>query len=298
MRVIVSGSSGLVGEQLVKNLTADGHEVVRLVRGADGAPAADAAFWRPDTGELAPSVLESADAVVNLNGRSIADGRWSESVKADLRSSRLDATRTLVRTMAECERPPRVLVNASATGFYGDRGDELLDERSTRGAGFLADLAADWEATAAGAADHDVRVTMLRFGMIVGRGGALARMLTPFRLGLGGPLGSGRQFWPWIGMDDVLGVVRFAIEREALSGPVNVVSPEPLRCREFVKILGAVLRRPAVLPAPSLALRLALGEMADALLLGSARVLPRRLLDAGYDFRTPDLADAIRAAID
>lgn len=298
MRVVISGSGGLVGRQLASRLVAEGHEVVRLVRSPGAVGPGDAAPWRPERGELDPAVLDGADAVVNLNGRSIADGRWSAAVKADLRRSRLDATRTLVQALATGERPPRVLVNASATGYYGDRGDEVLDEGSARGTGFLADLAADWEAAAEGAAELGVRVVRLRLGMVVGRGGALARMLPPFRLGLGGPLGSGRQFWPWIGMDDVLGVIRFAIDRGTLAGPVNVVSPEPLRCKGFVTTLGKVLRRPAFLPAPSFALRLALGEMADGLLLGSARVLPRRLADEGYVFRTPDLADAIRRAVD
>jgi uncharacterized protein (TIGR01777 family) len=298
MKVIISGASGLVGRWLVPDLVADGHTVVRLVRSQRQAEADDAVLWRPDRGELDPSALAGADAVVNLNGRSIADGRWTRSVRDELRSSRLDSTRTLVGAIAAADPAPGVLVNASAIGFYGDRGEEELDESSAPGDGFLPELSQAWEEAALEARSDRTRVVALRLGMVLGRGGALAKMVPVFRLGGGGPLGSGRQWWSWVAMEDVLGMVRFAIEDDRVEGPVNAVAPTPVRCRDFVSTLGTVLHRPSFLPAPGFALRLVLGEMADALLLASTRVRPRALERLGYEFRAPDLADALRRALD
>jgi uncharacterized protein (TIGR01777 family) len=296
MKVIISGASGLVGSALVPDLTNRGHEVVRLVR-PPRRPSPDEAIWDPAIGDLEPSVLDGADVVINLNGRSIGQGRWSPRVKDELRSSRIDATKTIAAAIARCERPPSLLINASAVGLYGDRGEEVLDENSPAGAGFLADLSRDWEKAAAAAASDATRVVLLRFGMIIADGGALEKMLLPFKLGLGGPIGSGRQFWPWVAMADVLGVIRHTMEDRDLSGPVNVVAPQETRCSEFTLILGSVLHRPAVIPAPGFAVRLALGEMADALLLASQRVRPKTLQQHGYEFEKPKLADAIRAAL-
>jgi len=200
----------------------------------------------------------------------------------------------LVEAMAECQTPPSVLVNASAIGFYGDRGDEVLDEASPRGAGFLADLAADWEEAALAAQAIGVRVVLLRFGVILGPGGgALERMLLPFRLGLGGRLGSGQQWWSWVSVDDAVGAAVFALETDALAGPVNVTAPEPIRNRDFTRVLARRLHRPAVFPAPAFALRTALGPMADELLLSSTRVLPKALQQAGFPFRRTELDDAL-----
>ena len=298
MRIILSGASGLVGSWLQPDLEADGIDVLRLVRSDEEAEAHDAARWDPSAGILDPALLAGADAVVNLNGRNIAGSRWTESEKQLLRSSRLDSTTTLVRAVADADPPPKVLVSASATGYFGDRGEEILDESSSPGDGFLADLARDWEQAALAAHGAGIRVVAVRFGMIVARGGALAKMLLPFKLGLGGPIGSGRQWWPWVAIEDVLGVIRFVIDRTDIDGAVNVVSPHQVRCREFTSTLGSVLHRPAVLPAPAFAVRLALGEMADALLLASTRVQPARLEELGYRFLAPRLDDAIRRALD
>lgn len=298
MKILISGASGLVGRWLVPDLEAAGHEVVRLVRDPAAAAEAGAAYWRPSLGELDPAVLAGADAVVNLNGRSIGDDRWTKTVREELWSSRIDSTRTLVEAMRRAEPAPPVLVNASAIGFYGDRGESELDESAPRGDGFLAELAAAWEEAALAARDGGARVALLRFGMILGRGGALARMLPIFKLGAGGPLGNGRQWWSWVAMEDVLGAVRTALEHPEAEGPINVVAPEATRCRDFAATLGGILHRPTVVPAPAFALRLALGEMADALLLASTRVTPGALAGLGYRHRLPRLDAALRAALD
>lgn len=298
MRVVIAGSSGLIGSWLAPDLESRGVEVLRLVRRPSAVVSDSEAHWDPATGRLDPTVLDGSDAVVNLAGHNIGNSRWTARTKRLLLSSRLDSTATLVRALTRCETPPRLLINASAVGYYGDRGDELLDESSPAGCGFLPELAAAWEHEAEAAAAAGVRIVLLRLGMVVARGGALARMLPAFRVGLGGPLGSGRQWWPWVAMEDALGVVAHALDTADLSGPVNVVSPQQVRCREFVRTLGRVLRRPALLPAPSPLLRLLLGEMADGLLLASARTTPTTLEASGYTFLVPTLAEAFRRAID
>jgi uncharacterized protein (TIGR01777 family) len=298
MKIVVTGSSGFVGRWLVPDLESAGHDVVRLVR---RAPLEDRPYekpWDPKVGVLPSEILVGVDAVVNLAGRSIADGRWSKKVKAELRSSRVCSTRLLVKTMAKMDAPPRILISASATGIYGSRGGEDLMEDSPLGYGFLADLARDWEREATAAEQFGTQVVLLRLGVIVGRGGALAKMLRPFRLGVGGPIGNGRQWWPWVAMEDVIGVIRFALENTTVKGPLNVVSPHSETSRAFAKKLGQVLHRPAVLPLPASAARLALGEMADALLLSSAKVQPAALERLEYPFRTPDLSEALRTALD
>ncbi len=297
MRIVISGSSGLIGRSLVSDLVAAGHQVVRLVRSPAAVNAGVAATWDPARGVLDPAVLSGAGAVINLNGRSIADGRWATAVKDELRDSRLGSTNTLVRAIAEAHDPPPLLVSASAVGYYGDRGEEVLDENSAPGAGFLADLARDWEDAALAASSDATRVVLLRLAMVIGRGGALERMLLPFKLGAGGPIGSGRQWWPWIAMEDILGVVRFVLDRPSVAGPLNLASPEEVRCAEFAKVLGGVLNRPSFMPLPAAAARLVLGEMADALLLASTRARPMALEDLGYQFRVPGLETAIRLAV-
>ncbi len=297
MRLVISGSSGLIGTSLVQATSAEGAEVTRLVRSADAAGAADAVLWDPGQERLDPRVLAGADAVINLNGRNLGDARWSERFKERLRSSRLDPTRTLVEAIHLADPPPRLLVNASAAHYYGDRGQVELDETEPAGDGFLAGLCDDWERAAGEAASEDTRVVVLRFGMVIARGGALDRLLTPFKLGLGGPIGSGDQWWPWVGIDDLVGAVRTVLANPEVSGPVNVVSPDAVRSRDFAKALGRVLHRPAVLPLPAPAARLVLGEMADELLLASVRIRPAVLEGLGYGFRFPDLEDALRHAL-
>jgi len=296
MRIIVSGASGLVGSALLPALGAAGHDVVQLIR-PPRRPGSRDAVWDPATGQLDPAIVSGADAVINLSGSSISRNRWNTKVKDVLRSSRLDSTRTMVEAIGAAEQPPSLLVNASAVGYYGNRGDETLDESSLPGSGFLSDLCRDWENAAASAGTGQTRVVALRLGIVVADGGALERMLLPFKLGLGGPIGSGRQFWAWIAIADVVGAIRFILDHGEVDGPVNLVSPEETRCADFSRTLGRVLRRPAVLPAPSFAVRAALGEMADELLLASARVRPSVLEKAGYDFRCPALEDAIRTAV-
>jgi uncharacterized protein (TIGR01777 family) len=297
MKIVLSGAGGLIGFALMPSLEAAGHEVVRLVRRASEA-GSNEEIWDPASGRLDPAVIDGADAVINLNGRNIADGRWSSAVKNALRSSRLDATRTIVEAISRANERPGVLINASAVGFYGDRADEILDEGSSQGEGFLAELARDWEAAALAAGSDRTRVVLLRLGMVVARGGALGRMLTPFKLGLGGPIGSGRQYWPWIGIDDVAGVTKLVLEHDEIMGPVNVVASQELRCSEFAQTLGRVLHRPAFMSMPALAARFALGEMAEALLLASARVRPKVLEKSGYQYRAPSLDEAIRSALE
>ena len=296
MRVIVSGAGGLIGSALLPSLEGAGHEVVRLVRRPTNGGLGEIQ-WNPADGQLDPAVLNGADAVINLNGRNISEGRWKPAVKNALRSSRLDATTTITDAINRCEAPPRVLVNASAVGFYGDRGDERLDESSPVGEGFLSELSRDWESAASKIESADTRVVLLRLGMVVAAQGALGKMLMPFKMGVGGPIGSGRQFWPWIGIEDVVGVAHFVLENEDLAGPINLVSPQEIRCAAFARTLGRILGRPAILPMPAFAARLALGEMAEALLLASARVRPRVLEEAGYIFQAPTLEEAIRAAL-
>ncbi|MDX1388840.1 MAG: TIGR01777 family oxidoreductase, partial [Acidobacteriota bacterium] len=294
MRIAISGSGGLVGSALAGRLRDAGHEVIRLVRSEDER-AADTAMWKPEAGEIDRGALEGTDAVVHLAGENISSGRWSAARKKRIRESRVRGTTLIARTIAGLARRPRVLVSASAIGYYGDRGDELLTERSSPGDGFLPAVAIEWEGATETAARAGCRVVLLRSGLVLSaRGGALAKMLPLFRLGLGGRLGSGRQYMGWISIDDLLNVVSFAIDRDGLSGPINVVAPEPVTNSEFTRTLASVLHRPALLPAPAFALRAVMGEMADELLLSSTRVVPQRLIDTGFRFAHPALETALR----
>jgi len=251
--------------------------------------------WAPSAGRLDPGAISGQDVVVHLAGAGIADRRWTAERKALIRDSRVEGTGLLARSLAGTPVPPRVLVCASAVGFYGDRGDAEVDEASAGGSGFLADTVRAWEAAARPAADAGIRVVFLRLGMVLTpRGGALARMLLPFRLGVGGPLGDGRQYWSWIGMDDLLASVLHVASHGELEGPVNAVSPSAVRSAEFAATLGRVLGRPAILPAPAPAIRLLFGEMADEMLLSGANVRPTRLMQSGFQFRYPNLEDALR----
>ena len=295
MRVLVSGASGLLGSALVSFLEGGGHSVTPLVRSAS---AGAGVVWDPAAGVLPREHLDGFDAVVHLAGESIAGGRWTEERKARIRDSRVDGTRLLAGALAKLERPPAVLICASAIGYYGDRGEQELDEDSAAGSGFLADVCREWEQAAAAADEGGIRVVNLRLGMILSAaGGALAQMLTPFRWGGGGVLGGGRQYMSWVSIDDVVGAVDHTLRRDELRGPVNVVSPTPVTNREFTKTLGRALGRPTLLRMPAFAVRAAFGEMGDALLLSSTRVLPKRLIDTGYEFRHASLASALRAAL-
>jgi uncharacterized protein (TIGR01777 family) len=302
MRIVISGASGFVGRALVRSLGDDpATEVVTLVRpssrgAGDARHAADprTAPWDPDRGTLDPAVVAGASAVVHLAGENVAAGRWTPARKARILESRTRGTRLVAETMAGVPEPRPALVTASAIGVYGDRGDEILDEGSAAGDGFLADVVRAWEASADPARDAGARVAHLRFGVVLGRGGgALPRMETLFRFGLGGKLGSGRQWMSWVSLRDTVAAIRFAIDRPELSGPVNVTAPEPVRNDEFTRELARVLRRPAFLPAPAFALRLVLGEMAREMLLGGQRVRPARLEEAGFRFEHARLPDAL-----
>jgi uncharacterized protein (TIGR01777 family) len=301
MKILVTGSSGLVGTALVSALARAGHTMCRLVRpqsaGGEGAREGFAVAWNPATGELGGAGV-GADAVVNLAGASIADGRWTNERKALLRASRIDTTRALVGALAKMNARPSVLVSASAIGLYGNRGDETLTEESKPGSEFLAGLAQEWEAEALKAEALGIRVVLARFGIILARdGGALPKMMLPFKFGAGGKLGSGQQWMSWVTLEDVVGILRFAIENASVRGAINIVSPQPLQNAEFTKALARAMHRPALFPAPAFALRLALGEMADALLLSSQRVLPQVLEKLGYRFLQSDLSAALKSFV-
>jgi len=294
MKIVVTGASGLIGTALVPRLRTSGHDVVRLVRRAPRAK--DEAGWDPERGDIDRTALEGgADAVVHLSGANLADRRWTAARKATLLGSRVGPTRLLAETLAGLSRPPAVLVSASAIGYYGDRGDTWLDEGSDPAGDYLGRLVVDWEAATEPAARAGIRVVRLRSGIVLSRrGGVLGRMLLPFRLGVGGRLGSGRQFMSWIAIDDLVGVVQHALHTASLSGPVNAVTAAPVTNREFTKTLGRVLHRPTLLSVPAFALRAVFGEMADAAVLASMRVRPERLLASGYRFLFPDLEGALR----
>ncbi|HZV02024.1 MAG TPA: TIGR01777 family oxidoreductase [Planctomycetota bacterium] len=287
----VTGASGFVGSALAPFLTAAGHRVTRLVRG----PGRDGIAWDPERGTIDGARLEGLDAVVHLAGHNIAAGRWTRARKRSILESRAKGTRLLAETLAKLDKPPRVLVSISAIGFYGDRGDAVVDESSAPGKGFLASVCREWESATEPARAHGIRVVTPRLGIVLGAaGGALARMLTPFLLGAGGPVGSGRQWMSWISLDDVLGVIGAALFDDRLQGAVNAVAPGAVDNREFSRVLGRVLRRPAFLPLPALAVRLLFGEMGRELLLASQRVRPAALDAAGFRFRHPDLESALR----
>jgi uncharacterized protein (TIGR01777 family) len=297
MKVLVSGSTGLVGAALTEFLRGEGHEVARLVRPGGELRAGDVR-WDPVRGDFHVAAAEGADAVVNLAGASIAAGRWSEKRKRVLRSSRVEATRHLVSALARLKQPPKTLVSASAIGYYGNRGEETLTEESPPGSDYLATLARDWEAAAARAEESGIRTVLLRFGVILAaQGGALAKMLTPFRLGAGGKIGSGQQWMSWLTLEEAIEVIRYALRTTSLRGPVNAVSPNPVQNAEFTRALGQTVHRPTIFPMPAFAARLAFGEMADALLLSSQRVVPRRLEGAGYRFLAPELSAALRSLL-
>lgn len=295
VRITVAGASGLIGSALVSHLRSSGHEVVRLIR-SQQVRAEDARYWNPATGDIDDDAFDGIDGVVNLAGAGIGDRRWSEHRKRELRLSRVDATELLVEAMAAAATPPAVLVAGSAVGFYGDRGDEVLNEQSRPGTGFLATLTADWEAAAAEAQAAGIRVALARTGLVVADNAPfLTRMLPLFKLGLGGPLGDGQQWWPWISLDDEVRALAFLLESDIV-GPVNLCAPNPVTNREFTRTLASVLRRPAPFAVPRFGPRLLLGrDLADELLFSSIRAHPSALTDAGFEFRLPELHAALKA---
>jgi len=294
MITAITGSTGLVGTSLSAALEARGDQVRRLVRREVRDPQREIR-WDPGAGQIDAAALEGIEAVVHLAGEGIADHRWTDEFKRKILDSRQLGTQTLCDALAGLQNKPRVVVSASAIGYYGDRGEESVDESSPPGQGFLAHVCKAWEAATQPARDAGIRVVNLRIGVVLSRdGGALAKMLTPFKLGAGGVIGSGRQVMSWIALDDLMGAILFALSNSSLAGPVNAVSPQPVTNREFTKTLGRVLGRPTIFPMPAFAAKLAFGEMADEMLLGGVRVEPRALAAAGFEFQYPQLEPALR----
>jgi len=298
LHIAVSGASGLVGSRLCTRLEAEGYRVSRLVR-RQASPEADEILFDIPAGHIDDSRLEGVDAVVHLAGENVAAGRWSPARKQRIRDSRVMGTRLIAETLARLERPPAVLVNASAIGFYGDRGDEILDETSDPGEGFLPETCLAWESATATAETAGVRVVKLRIGVVLAaEGGALAKLVPIFRAGLGGKTGDGRQWMSWITIDDLVGAIVFALTGDKLEGPVNAVGPRPETNAEFTRVLARVLRRPAIAPLPAFVVSTIFGEMGRELLLSSTRVQPHQLEQAGFEFRHGTLEAALRAVLE
>jgi uncharacterized protein (TIGR01777 family) len=293
-KILVSGSSGLIGAALIPALKSSGYEITCLVRGT--ASGKEQIQWDPAQ-PLVPESVSGFDAVVHLAGESIV-GRWTEAKKRRIRESRVQGTLRLAEALAQAPQRPRVLISASAIGYYGDRGDEALREDSASGSGFLPEVCREWEDATEPATKAGIRTVQVRFGLVLSQhGGALQKMLPPFRLGVGGNMGNGRQWWSWIDIDDLVGAVQHVIKTETLQGPINVVGPNPLTNAEFTKTLASVLSRPALFPMPAFAARLVFGQMGDELLLASQRVEPAKLLASGYVFQKPDLRAALEGIL-
>ncbi len=292
MKILISGSHGLIGSALIPLLEQEGHTVMRLSRIKDGSPGI---VWDPLAEAAHPAPYEGFDAVIHLAGDSIADGRWTQAKKARIRDSRVKGTHQLAQTLSKLQHPPKVLISGSAIGFYGNRGDETLTETSAPGQDFLPDVCKAWEAAAAPAAKKGIRIVHLRTGIVLSpKGGALKKMLLPFKLGVGGILGEGKQWMSWIDLEDMVQGILFVLKNDSVKGPVNFTAPQPVTNADYTQTLGNVLGRPTVLPMPAFAARLAFGEMADALLLASTRVEPTALQKSGFKFRYPQLEGSLR----
>jgi uncharacterized protein (TIGR01777 family) len=295
VKIAISGSRGFIGSAVAKALGSAGHDVIPIVRAGSAVDGAIA--WSAEAANVDTAKLDGLDAVIHLAGESI-QGRWTPGKKARIRESRFKGTRLLAEALAHSAKPPGVFVCASAIGYYGNRGDQILREESGPGEGFLADVVREWEAATEPAAKKGIRVVNARTGIVLGsEGGALAQMLLPFKMGVGGRIGSGQQYMSWIALDDEVGAIQHALTSDRLRGPVNLVAPNPARNAEFTKVLGKVLSRPTIFPLPAFAVKLAFGQMGEELLLWSQRVEPERLASSGYKFRYPDLEGALRKAV-
>ena len=295
MKILVSGSHGLVGKALTTSLVNAGHEIVSLVRQSANDSEIE---WHPNQGKINGEQLEGFDVVVHLAGESIASGRWTEEKKSKIRESRVKGTELLSSALARLSQPPSTFISASAIGFYGSRGDELLTEESAPGDGFLPEVCVAWEKATGQAEAKGIRTIHPRFGIILDeKGGALERMLTPFRMGVGGKVGNGKQWMSWIALEDVINALRFLIDEPGSEGPVNFTAPRPVTNADFTEALGSVLSRPTLFSVPAFAARLAFGEMADELLLSSAKVEPERLKESGYQFKHPELSSALKTIL-
>lgn len=299
MKILISGTSGLVGTHLAPTLEAKGHEIFRLVRKTPKD--ANEIQWDAKTGfsDGEQAKLKNFDAVIHLAGDNVASENWSQDKKRRIRESRVTGTRVLVDALKKAENPPKIFVSASASGFYGDRKDEVLTEESPKGGGFLPGVCDEWEIEARKAEEFGARVVTPRIGVVLAKdGGALAKMLTPFKLGVGGTVGSGKQWMPWIALDDLVGVINFALENAELKGAVNAVAPQAVTNEEFTKTFGKVISRPTILPIPEFAIKLLYGEMGETLLLQGQRMIPEKLQNAGFEYQYPNLEDALRHVLD
>lgn len=298
MRVLISGASGLIGSAMKSCLRKEGVVVMQLSHSQLDSEDRRVVHWEPDAGPMDSGKLEGLHVVIHLAGDNIAAGRWTAAKKARIRNSRVQGTTTLCRALADCREKPDTLICASAVGYYGHQGERMLEESAPVGEGFLAEVCRDWEQATIPARDAGIRVVNLRIGMVLsGRGGALPRMLPPFRWGLGGPLGNGRAWMSWIALEDLVSILLYCMNDERLSGPVNAVAPQPVTNKEFAHALGNALGRPAVLPVPAFLIKAALGEMGRELLLSSIRAYPRKLEDAGFSWRYPSLQEALQQCL-
>ncbi len=290
--VLISGAAGFIGTHLTELLVANGYRVKILTR-SSRVSQENVLYWSPEKGKVALDELEDLHAVVHLAGENIA-GRWTDQKRAKIERSRVEGTRLLAESLAKLDKKPEVLIAASAIGYYGDRGDEILTEHSSAGTGFLADVGVKWEHATKAAEEAGIRVCNLRIGLVLGTdGGALEKMLIPFKFGLGGQIGDGSQYWSWISIDDVVGIIYYLIQNQGMEGPVNAVAPNAVTNEEFTRALGRVLGRPTIFPVPGFVVRGLLGKMADETILASTRVVPQKLLDSGYKFKYTDLDDTL-----